>query len=58
MKNINEYFNNMRADIDRMNICKLAKVVKFYPETNKADVLPLPTSENAMVLNVPVSHVR
>lgn len=58
MKNINEYFNSMRADIDRMNICKIAKVVKFYPETNKADVLPLPSSDNAMVLNVPVAHIR
>ena len=58
MKNINSFFNSMMDDVDRMNICKIAKVVKFYPETNKADVLPLPSSDNAMVLNVPVAHVR
>lgn len=48
----------MMDDVGRMNVCKIAKVVKFYPDTNKADVLPLPSSDNAMILNVPVAHIR
>lgn len=58
MKSVNDFFNNFRDDINRINICKIGKVVKFYPEKNKADVLPLPSEENAIVLNVPVAHVR
>lgn len=58
MKNINSFFNSMMDDVARMNICKIAKVVKFYPETNKADVVILPSKDNPMILNVPVAHVR
>lgn len=48
----------MMDDVGRMNVCKIAKVVKFYPETNKADVVILPSKDNPMILNVPVAHVR
>ena len=40
------------------NVCKMAKVVKFYPETMKVDVMPLPSEDNAMIINVPVATVR
>lgn len=58
MKSVNDFFNNFKDDINRINVCKVGKVVKFYPEVNKADVIPLPSEENAIVLNVPVAHVR
>lgn len=58
MNNINDYFSGIMDDVDRMNVCKIARVVKFYPETNKVDVQPLPSSDSAMILNVPVVHVR
>ena len=58
MKSVNDFFNNFKDDINRINVCKLGKVVKFYPEVNKVDVIPLPSEENAIVLNVPVAHVR
>lgn len=58
MKSVNDFFNNFMDDINRINVCKLGKVVKFYPETNKIDVLPLPAKDNSIVLNVPVAHIR
>lgn len=58
MKSVNDFFNNFKDDINRINVCKVGKVVKFYPEVNKVDVIPLPSEENAIVLNVPVAHVR
>lgn len=58
MKSVNDFFNNFKDDINRINVCKIGKVVKFYPEVNKVDVIPLPSEENAIVLNVPVAHVR
>lgn len=58
MRSVNDFFNNFMDDINRINVCKLGKVVKFYPEVNKADVILLPSEENSIVLNVPVAHVR
>lgn len=55
----NDFFNDLKQNLSAgVNVCKLGKVVKFYPETMKADVMPLPSEDNAMVLNVPVATVR
>lgn len=58
-KSANKFFNELKKNIfDETNVCKIAKVVKFYPETMKVDVLPLPSEDNAMIINVPVVTVR
>ena len=58
-KSANKFFKDLKKNIfDETNVCKIAKVVKFYPETMKVDVLPLPSEDNAMIINVPVVSVR
>lgn len=58
-KNANKFFHDLRKGIfDETNVCKIGKVIKFYPETMKVDVMPLPSEDNEMVINVPIATVR
>ncbi len=58
-RNANKFFEDLKKNISgETNVCKMAKVVKFYPETMKVDVMPLPSEDNSMVINVPVATVR
>lgn len=58
-RNANKFFEDLKKNISgETNVCKIAKVVKFYPETMKVDVIPLPSEDNSMVINVPVATVR
>lgn len=58
MENVNEFFNDLTKGINEgLNVAKLAKVVKFYPENMKVDVMPFPTKESAMILNVPLATI-
>ena len=58
-RHANNFFEDFKKNIAwETNVCKIAKVVKFYPETMKVDVMPLPSEENSMVINVPVATVR
>lgn len=58
-RHANNFFEDFKKNIAaETNICKIAKVVKFYPETMKVDVMPLPSEDNAMIINVPVATVR
>ncbi len=58
-RHANNFFEDFKKNIaGETNVCKMAKVVKFYPETMKVDVIPLPSEDNSMVINVPVATVR
>ena len=58
MDNVNEFFNDLSNGISKgLNVAKLAKVVKYYPENMKVDVMPLPTEESAMIINVPLATI-
>ena len=58
MDNVNEFFNDLSNGISKgLNVAKLAKVVKFYPENMKVDVMPYPTEESAMIINVPLATI-
>lgn len=58
-RNANNFFEDFKKNIaGETNVCKMAKVVKFYPETMKVDVMPLPSEDNSMIINVPVATVR
>lgn len=55
----NNFFEDFKKNIAaETNVCKMAKVVNFYPETMKVDVMPLPSEDNSMIINVPVATVR
>lgn len=59
MENANKFLKDFASGISKgVNVAKLGKVVKFYPEVMKADVMPLPSEDNAMIINVPVATVR
>lgn len=59
MENANKFLKDFANGISKgVNVAKLGKVVKFYPEVMKADVMPLPSEDNAMIINVPVATVR
>lgn len=59
MKEANDFFNDLISGATGgLNVAKLGKVVKFYPETQSADVLPLPSGDNAIVLNAPLAAIR
>lgn len=59
MKDANKFFNDFSKNIARgVNVARLGKVVQFYPETMKVDVMPLPSEDNAIIINVPVATVR
>ncbi|MBS4881887.1 MAG: hypothetical protein KHZ82_02355 [Peptoniphilus harei] len=58
-RHANNFFEDLKKNIaGETNVCKMAKVVKFYPETMKVDVMPLPSEDNSMIINVPVATVR
>lgn len=58
MENVNEFFNDLTNGINKgLNVAKLGKVVKFYPENMKVDVMPFPTKESAMIINVPLATI-
>lgn len=58
-KGANKFFEDFANGIaNGINVAKLGKVKKFYPETMKVDVLPLPSEDNALIINVPVATVR
>nr|WP_231947299.1 hypothetical protein [Anaerococcus mediterraneensis] len=58
MENVNGFFNDLTNGINKgLNVAKLAKVVKFYPDHMKVDVQPYPTKESAMILNVPLATI-
>ena len=58
-KHANNFFEDFKKNIaGETNVCKMAKVVKFYPEAMKVDVMPLPSEDNSMIINVPVATVR
>ena len=58
MDNVNGFFNDLTNGINKgLNVAKLAKVVKFYPDHMKVDVQPYPTEESAMIINVPLATI-
>jgi len=58
MENVNKFFNELGEGINKgLNVAKLAKVVKFYPENMKVDVMPFPTKDSAMIINVPLATI-
>ncbi len=58
MDNVNDFFNDLSNGISKgLNVAKLAKVVKYYPENMKVDVMPYPTEESAMIINVPLATI-
>lgn len=59
MEHANEFFNEYLTNLSKgVFVARIGKVVKFYPEVMKVEVMPLPTKENAMVINVPMVTVR
>lgn len=59
MENANKFLKDYASRISKgMSVAKLGRVVKFYPKTMKIDVMPLPSEDNAMIINVPVATVR
>lgn len=55
----NAFFDDLIGNATSgMYVARLGKVVKFYPETQSADVMPLPSKDNSTVLNAPVCTVR
>ena len=58
MDNVNEFFNDLSSGISKgLNVAKLAKVVKYYPDNMKVDVMPYPTEDSAMIINVPLATI-
>ena len=58
MENVNGFFNDLTNGINKgLNVAKLAKVVKFYPENMKVDVMPYPTEDSAIIINVPLATI-
>nr|DAL26889.1 MAG TPA_asm: baseplate protein [Caudoviricetes sp.] len=59
MENANNFFNDLENGLSKgLNVAKLAKVVKFYPEHMKVDVIPYPTKDSAIILNVPIATIN
>lgn len=54
MKEANAFFNSLLDSGAEFNKCKLGKVVKFNAAEMKADIQPLPSNENSLLINVPV----
>lgn len=54
----NQFFNDIIKNAQDMFVARMGKVVAFYPETQKVDVIPMPTEDNSIILNVPVSTMR
>ena len=58
-KHANGFFNDFgKSLLQDTNVCKLGKVVNFYSDQMKVDVLPMPSEDNSMIINVPVATVR
>lgn len=58
MEDVNGFFGDFALGISKgVNVAKLAKVVKYYPENMKVDVMPYPTEDSAMIINVPLMTI-
>ena len=58
MDNVNSFFDELGQGISNgLNVAKFAKVVKYYPENMKVDVMPFPTKDSAMIINVPLATI-
>lgn len=59
MQNANNFFNDLiKGASNDLMVAKMGKIVKFYPETQSADVIPMPTKDNAVILNVPIATIK
>lgn len=58
-KSANKFLNDFSKNIlNNTNACKLAKVVNFNPSTYSCDVMPLPSEDNSIIINVPVASIK
>jgi len=58
-KSANKFLNDFSKNIlNNTNTCKLAKVVNFNPSTYSCDVMPLPSEDNSIIINVPVASIK
>lgn len=58
MKEFNKFITNLKEDVTGLSVAKIAKIVKFNSSNMTADVQPLPSNNNAIVLNVPVASIK
>lgn len=58
MEQANDFFNALLDQGKNMNVAKIVEIVSFKPDTMSVDVLPLPSEDNSIVLNVPIATVR
>ena len=58
MKNINKFFDELIEQSNSISVARLAKVVKFNADKMSVDVMPLPSEDNSIILNVPVATVK
>lgn len=58
MEEFNGLLDDMLEQSKSVNVAKLGKVVNFKPETMSVDVLPMPSEDSAMILNVPVATIK
>ena len=54
MESANEFFSNMMSSGKNFNKCKVGKVVEFDAKKMKANIQPLPSESNSLLINVPV----
>lgn len=54
MEEANKLFNGIANNGQDFNKVKLGKVVKFNAEEMKAEIQPLPSEDNSLLINVPV----
>ena len=55
---MNAFFNNVINSSQDIHTCKVGEVVNFNKENHSVDVIPLPSEDNAVVLNVPIVTMR
>lgn len=58
MEQANDFFNTLLGQGKNINVAKLGKVVNFKSDVMAVDVIPLPGSDNSIILNVPVATIK
>lgn len=58
MEQANDFFNTLLDQGKNINVAKLGKVVNFKSDVMAVDVIPLPESDNSIILNVPVVTIK
>lgn len=58
MEQATNFFKDLYNKTQDINVAKIGKVVNFNAEKMTADIMPMPSEDSSIILNVPVATIK